>query len=114
MPSLRRALYLRISPPLDLRGILILRAGELADRATLFRTDLAFAQNPTQLVNYPHRLMSYIDAPVQVAVDVALGAQEQIASFFASDGRLIIRPEPAQFFEVPVALPLPEDVFFLQ
>jgi pimeloyl-ACP methyl ester carboxylesterase len=91
----------------------ILRAGDLADRATLFRTDLAFALNPTLLVNYPHRFMSSIDAPVQVAVDVALGAQEQIASFFASDGQLIIRPEPAQFFEVPIALPLPEDFFFL-
>jgi pimeloyl-ACP methyl ester carboxylesterase len=97
----------------NLMTTVILRAGDLADRATLFRTDLAFAQNPTLLVNYPHRFMIIIDAPIQVAADIALGAQGQIASFFASDGQSIIHPEPAHFFEVPIASPLPEDLFFL-
>jgi hypothetical protein len=35
-------------------------------------------------------------------------AQEQIATFFASDGTEIIHPEPARLFEVAIQGPLPE------
>jgi len=45
--------------------------------------------------------------------EIALGAQQQIAVFFASDGTVIIHPEPMRFFEVPVVLPLPEDLGFI-
>jgi hypothetical protein len=45
--------------------------------------------------------------------DIALGAQEQIATFFATDGTEIIHPEPARFFEVPIQGPLPEDLNFI-
>jgi len=44
---------------------------------------------------------------------IALGAQQQIATFLASDGTAAIRPEPAQFFEVPIMLPLPEEFNFI-
>jgi hypothetical protein len=44
---------------------------------------------------------------------IALGAQEQIAVFLATDGVTIIHPDPAGFFEVPVVLPLPEDLSFI-
>ncbi len=90
----------------------ILRAGDLADVTTLFRTDLAFTENPP-LQNYPHRFMAYIDVPIQLVVDIALGAQEQIASFLDSDGKLVIQPEPARFFEVPIITPLSEDLYFI-
>jgi hypothetical protein len=33
--------------------------------------------------------------------------------FLASGGELIIHPEPARFFEVPVLLPLPEDLSYI-
>jgi hypothetical protein len=42
------------------------------------------------------------------------GAQEQIAMFFASDGALVIHPEPARFFEVPISSPLPEDLAYIR
>lgn len=74
----------------------VLRAGDLADRATLYRHDLACAENPT--CRKPgHGFM----VATALFGAVSRGAQEQIATFFASDGTLVIHPEPARFFEVP-------------
>jgi len=39
--------------------------------------------------------------------------EEQIAVFFASDGKEIIHPEPQRFFEVPIVPPLPEDLSYI-
>jgi hypothetical protein len=44
---------------------------------------------------------------------IALGAQTQIATFFASDGMDIIHPEPAKYFETPIQGPLPEDLNYI-
>jgi hypothetical protein len=88
----------------------MLRAGDLADRATFFRTDLAFAENPA-LPKNPHGFMVGIGMPAYVAI--ALQSQKQIAVFFASDGTLVIHPEPARFFEVPVTSPLPEGLNYI-
>jgi len=103
----------------------LLRVGDLADRATFFRTDLRFAVNPTPFANpnlYPHVFMSLaIQAADPNVKAIALQAQEQIASFFALDGtdhRLdpfdgtqITDPDGAgPVFEVPVVLPLPESL----
>ena len=44
---------------------------------------------------------------------IALGAQEQIAIFFASDGTDVIHPEPAKYFEVPIQGPLPEGLNYI-
>jgi virulence factor lipase-like protein len=90
-------------------GTAILRAGDLADRATFYRHDLAFAENPT-LPKNPHTFI--ISTNVAAFKPIALGAQEQIAVFFATDGE-IIHPEPSRFFEVPIAPPLPEDLNFI-
>lgn len=84
-------------------AVAMLRAGDLADRATFYRHDLAFAENPA-LPKDPHTFMR---APNQFR-EIALGAQEQIAIFFASDGTTVIHPEPSRFFEVPISSPLPE------
>jgi hypothetical protein len=89
----------------------ILRAGHLADRATYFRNDLAFAANPAVPRN-PHTFLTRITTPSVAAV--AFGAQQQIAVFFASDGLTIIDPDgPGPLFEVPIAGPLPEDLSYL-
>src|SRR5262249_46949135 len=84
----------------------LLRAGELADRATFYRHDLAFAEDPT-LDRNPHQfLIRVVGNPGERRI--ALGYQSQIAAFFASDGEVIIHPEPARFFETPIAGSLPE------
>ena len=88
----------------------ILRAGELADRATFIRNDLAFAENPA-VAKDPHLLIRSITVPSVAAI--ARGVQEQIGVFFASGGAVMIYPEPVRFFEVPIAPPLPEDQNFI-
>jgi dienelactone hydrolase len=88
----------------------LLRAGDLADRATFYRHDLAFAENP-QLPTNPHGFLATLDIPAFRTI--TQGAQEQVATFFATDGVTVIHPEPARFFEVPIQGPLPEGLNFI-
>jgi hypothetical protein len=88
----------------------ILRAGDLADRATFIRNDLAYAENHA-VPKDPHLLIRNITLPS--VAPIARGIQEQIGVFFASDGALMIHPEPSRFFEVPIAGPLPEGLNFI-
>jgi hypothetical protein len=89
----------------------VLRAGGLADRATFFRNDLAFAANPAVPKN-PHSFLTRIATPAVAAA--AVGAQRQIAAFLASDGAEVLDPDgPGPLFEVPIAGPLPEDLAFI-
>jgi len=88
----------------------LIRSGDLKNRATFFRNDLAFLANPTFPKN-PHTfLTNLVGAPGLVAV----GAQTQIAIFFTSNGALTIDPDgPGPLFEVPIAGALPEDLGFI-
>jgi len=98
----------------------ILRAGDLADRATFYRNDLAFAANPSIPKN-PHTFLTGVLSPVTFGV--AREGQEQIATFFASETvpgitPLVIDPDalglfPVAVFEVPIVLPLPEGLNFI-
>jgi hypothetical protein len=88
----------------------ILRAGDLADRTLYYRHDLARAENPSVPVN-AHMFM--VGIGVAAFREIALGAQDQIAKFFASEGETIIHPEPARFFEVPIQGPLPEELNYI-
>ena len=89
----------------------IFRAGDLTDRSTFFRNDLAFAAFPSIPKN-PHTFLTNIAIPA--AAPFALGAQAQIAIFFESDGAVVIDPDGAlPIFEVPIAGPLPEALNFL-
>jgi hypothetical protein len=90
----------------------LLRSGDLADRATLFRNDLAFPLGVGFGKN-PHAFLTNIGGSAPVAA-AAIGAQTQIAAFFASDGALTIDPDgPGLLFEVPIVGPLPEDLHFI-
>jgi hypothetical protein len=61
----------------------------------------------------PHAFLVRIDSSDRLVADIASGAQQQIATFFASDGKEVIHPEPARFFETPIQGPLPEDLNFI-
>ena len=101
-----------------------LRAGQLADRTTYFRNDLAFAADPflgtdpNGFPTDPHGFLGrngpFWDPSVKM---VSVEAQTQIAIFFASDGQIVVHPgfpgAPDPLFEVPIAGPLPEDLNFL-
>jgi hypothetical protein len=84
----------------------ILRAGDLAGRATYFRNDIA-GPGGTQLYPNPHTFLTGIGSPATVLV--ALEAQAQMAAFLASNGAVTIDPDGAgPVFETPIAGPLPE------
>jgi len=90
----------------------LIRSGDLADRATFFRNDLAFALGVGFGKN-PHTFLTNIGGTVPVAT-AAIGAQSQIAVFFATDGALTIDPDgPGPLFEVPIVGALPEDLGFI-
>jgi len=87
----------------------IVRAGDLKDRATYFRNDLAFAASGTS--KNPHTFLTNITG---AGAPYAIAAQLQIATFFASGGAITIDPDGAgPFFETPIAGPLPETLNFL-
>ncbi|HEU5323535.1 MAG TPA: hypothetical protein VFX28_22210, partial [Methylomirabilota bacterium] len=89
----------------------LIRAGDLADRATYFRNDLVVAAIPGAPTN-PHTFLTNIGVPSVAALAVA--AQQQIGIFFATDGAVVVDPDGgAPFFEVPIAGPLPEALNFL-
>ena len=89
----------------------LIRAGDLEDRATFFRNDLAFAVNAGVGKN-PHTFLTNIGNAA--AAQYAIGAQTQIATFFVTKGATTIDPDGAgPFFEVPVVLPLPEVLNFI-
>jgi hypothetical protein len=94
----------------------VLRAGDLADRAMFYRHDRAVAEDPT-LPRDPHDFLPYgflVITPLPPAMrDIGLSVQAQSAVFFASDGVETLHPEPRRFFEVPVVLPLPDDFGFI-
>jgi hypothetical protein len=91
----------------------ILRAGNLASRATLYRNDLAFAISPAVGKN-PHTFLTNIGNPANpLGIVVALQAQQQIATFFTSDGSTTIDPDGAgPLFETPSSM-VPEDLGFI-
>jgi Big-like domain-containing protein len=88
----------------------ILRACGCAARATLFRNDLAHAAvgtNPN-----PHTFLTNI-TPGDPGQPFAFAAQQQIATFFTSDGATTIDPDgAAPFFETPASI-VPEDLAFI-
>jgi hypothetical protein len=88
----------------------ILRAGDLADRATFYRNDLARAANSLVPAN-PHTFLTNIGSAA--TAPYAIAAQAQIAAFFASNGAVTIDPDGAgPIFETPVKPPLPERTNF--
>lgn len=90
----------------------LLRAGGLRDRTLYYRHDLAFAEDPMVPKN-PHTVMVEPMHPNATFQGISRGMQDQIAAFFASDGAVVIHPEPARFFEVPIVGPLPEDLNYI-
>jgi hypothetical protein len=71
---------------------------------------LAFAENPLLPTN-PHGFLATLEIPAFRAI--TQGAQQQIATYFATDGAAVIQPEPARFFETPIAGSLPERLNFI-
>jgi hypothetical protein len=109
----------------------MLRAGNLADRATHLRWDLfnaaRIAGDPAippvfkRLLRDPHPFLVgggplFQPPPFWPAElgALTLDAQEQVATFFASNGTVMLDPDgPGALFETPIVPPLPEEPFFI-
>jgi fermentation-respiration switch protein FrsA (DUF1100 family) len=85
-----------------------MRAGALRDRVTLLRHDEAFTARPDVQKN-PHTLLFRTDAPAASTKALALALQDQVASFFESDGATVVDPDEIarptfadDVFEVPI------------
>lgn len=89
----------------------IIRAGDLASSTTLYRHDLAWATNPVATAKNPHTFLTGVASAF--FAPYALAAQNQIATFFASDGATVIDPDgTGPFFETPTSM-VPEDTAFI-
>jgi hypothetical protein len=89
----------------------IIRAGGLTDRTTFLRNDLAAAAGLGVPTN-PHTFLTNLTSPAEAPFGFL--AQGQIATFFATDGEVVIDPDgPGPLFEVPIEGPLPEELNFL-
>jgi len=89
----------------------IFRAGDLTDRSSYLRNDLVVAVRAGAPKN-PHTFLTNIGVPS--VADLAVAAQVQMATFFATDGVLVIDPDGAgPFFEAPIVGPLPEALNFI-
>jgi hypothetical protein len=89
----------------------LIRAGNFADRVSFYRHDLNFGL-PGVPAN-PHAFFNTINQTNANFYRIFLGAQHQVATFFASDGATVIHPTPMAFWEAPINSPLPDDLFFL-
>jgi hypothetical protein len=92
----------------------LLRAGNLADRTVHYRHDLAFAEDSTMPKNPHFFITTSPTSPNALVRSIAQGVQRQIATFFASDGTVVVQPEPARFFEMPFVGPLPEGLNYIR
>ena len=88
----------------------LIRAGDLRDRSTYYRHDLAFAADPL-LAKNPHQFFQNLHVAANRPITLAL--QEQAAVFIATDGGQIDQPLPAHYFEVPIRGPLPETLNYI-
>ena len=84
-----------------------LRAGDLADRTLHYRHDFALAEDAAMPKN-PHQVLISPMHPNATFRAISRALQAQIAAFFASGGTLVVHPEPARFFEVPLTEPASE------
>ena len=93
----------------------VLRAGDLADTATLYRHDLVFGQPDFPGVEEPdgHFVFAFqFFGPAYQ--ELGLVTQAQFSLFLASEGAVLIDPDgDGPLFETPIRQPLPEDCGFV-
>jgi hypothetical protein len=90
----------------------LIRAGQLTDRTTLYRADLAQTSDPRGMPKNPHNFL--LDGVDTAERPFALAAQRQIVIFLKTEGVQTVDPEgDGPVFETPIKGPLPEDLGFL-
>ena len=90
----------------------MVRAGDLADRVTYFRNDLAFTEDPARVPKNPHAWLQRFTV-AGITGQISRGGQRQVGVFFATDAAQTIVPDPTRFFETPITSALPEDYSYI-
>ena len=88
----------------------IIRAGDFADRVSFYRHDLNFGLPGVPAD--PHAFLNTINAANPNYYRIMIGAQYQLATFFASDGATFANPTPTELWETPIAF-LRDDLYYL-
>jgi hypothetical protein len=91
----------------------LIREANLLDRTTLYRHDQASNDDPSIPKN-PHTFAAQPTSTNLLVRSISLGAQEQLATFLASDGATIVEATPTKYFETPILSPLPETLNFIR
>lgn len=78
----------------------LIRAGDFADRVSFYRHDLNFGL--PGVPPDPHGYFTTINAANPNYYRIMLGAQEQIATFFATNGAKTMHPTPTDLWEMPI------------
>jgi hypothetical protein len=60
----------------------------------------------------PHAYFTTINAANLDYYRIFLGAQQQVATFFESDGATVVNPTPHELWETPIAF-LRDDLYYL-
>jgi len=94
-------------------GMALVRAGGLEKNTTYFRFDLMYAKTPGFPSRNSHQIHTGIGSTAPMVDVIARGMQEQVATFFASNGTRIVQAEPAEFFETPIKLPLADHIEYI-
>ena len=88
----------------------IIRAGDFADRVSFYRHDLNFGLPGVPAD--PHAFFNTINQANANFYRIFLGAQNQVATFFESDGATFANATPNDLWETPIAY-LRDDLFYL-
>jgi dienelactone hydrolase len=88
----------------------LIRAGDFADRVSFYRHDLNFglAGVPAD----PHAYYNTINAAAPNFYRIYTGAQDQVTTFFQSDGVTFANPTPTELWETQIAY-LRDDLYYL-
>jgi len=94
-------------------GMALVRAGGLEKNTTYFRFDLMYEKTPGFPSRNSHQIHLGIGSTFAMVDVIARGMQEQVATFFASNGTRIVQAEPTEFFETPIKLPMAEHIEYI-
>src|SRR5262249_537280 len=88
-------------------AITLLRVGDLESQTVLYRHDAFWPTAPSIFKN-AHAFPQVGWRPIVIS------AQEQVATFLASNGTATIAPSPALYWQAPVSLPIPDELAFVR
>ena len=92
-------------------AITLLRAGDLESQTVLYRHDLFWPTAPSIFKDAHAFPLALLQVPWR---PIVVSAQEQVATFLASNGTATLPPSPAAYWQAPVTLPIPDQLAYIR